>query len=164
MIQANLTQQLLFFAVFWGLLLTFSSCSVEQPEVIGIQEVAFVSLRKDILTLKITPIIRNPNSIGIRLAGLDAEVQVAGEVLGTGTSNDAIEVPGNSDTPVALNVDIKTQQFKRRILGLLQQESVELDVASNFYVEIQGNRISLPYSYQQTVNPKVELARLLLSM
>lgn len=164
MIQANLTQQLLFFAVLGGLLLTFSSCSVEQPEVIGIQEVAFVSLRKDILTLAITPIIRNPNSVGIRLAGLDAEVQVAGEVLGTGTSNDAIEIPGNSDTPVALNVDIKTQQFKRRILGLLQQERVELDVASNFHVEIQGKRISLPYSYQQTVNPKVELARLLLSL
>lgn len=149
---------------FWGLILTLSSCSVEQPEVVGIQEVEFVSLRKDVLTLKITPIIRNPNSVDIRLAGLDAEVQVAGEVLGTGTSNDAIAVPGNSDTPVALNIGIKTQQFKRRILGLLQQDSVELDVASKLHFEIQGKRISLPYTYQQTVNPKVELARLLLSL
>ncbi len=164
MIQANLTQQLLFFAVFGSLILTFSACSVEQPEVIGIQEVAFVSLRQDVLTLKITPIIRNPNSMGIRLAGLDAEVQVAGELLGTGTSDDAIEIPANSDTPVALNIDIKTQYFKRRILSLLQQDSVELDVASTFYIEIQGKRISLPYTYQQTVNPKVELARLLLSL
>jgi LEA14-like dessication related protein len=146
-------------------LILFSSCSYEYPEVKGIRQVMFKSLSGDVLKVQINPVIHNPNPVPFWVDYTIVEVRLDKKDLGQSESTKRIDIKANGDSefPLDLSIPVKGINLKQEIPKWILKDSILLEMDGKYTFKNSVKDVTVPYNYKTWIEPKKELARLLIS-
>lgn len=142
------------------------SCQFNYPELVKIQELklkGYNPLTKT-LSLSYKPTVHNDNDFPLWVDKVETEILFDGYSLGTTKSDKRIKLGANQDSKFLLDQKIKVDEFIKQLRSGLKKDSISIELDGKYTFKAQEAEITLPYSYKTFVNPKKDLARLLLGL
>lgn len=142
------------------------SCQFNYPELVKIKELklkGYNPLNKT-LSLSYRPTVHNPNDYPLWVDRVETEILFDGVSLGNTSSDKRIKLAAKEDSEFLLDQKIKVDEFIKQIRAAAKKDSISLEIDGKYTFKAKEAEITLPYSYQTYVNPKKDLARLLLGL
>ena len=124
----------------------FASLSEPGVEVAGIRFKS-VSLSQLSISFYVTLDVDNSNPIGGKLTGVDANVYIDGQFIGTSYSEREFDIDANAVSEVEVVLDVTSVP-----LGLLTKNSVEVEVEGTTYLKVSFLDFEVPFDETRTVN------------
>lgn len=149
--------------LFFGLCI---SCQFNYPELVKIKELklkGYNPLTKT-LSLSYKPTVHNTNDYPLWVDKVETEILFDGYSLGTTSSDQRIKLAANEDSEFLLDQKIKVDEFIKQLRAGLKKDSISIELDGKYTFKAKETEITVPYSYQTYVNPKKDLARLLLGL
>lgn len=152
-------KNLIYFLLIVGILY---SCTVRKaPTFIKVDNIQFLSLKNDTVTLQANAYFKNENDIGGKIATDKINVIVNNEEVAH-VSSEEFKVPANKDFSIPLKVFIPTSKLfknnKSGLLGTLINAVVNKSIDVRFKGEIQYRILGFSNTYLVDKTEKVKLS------
>lgn len=138
----------------------FVSCTLnEKPEFVGLQNIAFVDSRSNIVMLNADAVFNNPNDLGGTLKTDDLKILLNGKAVAQLTSK-AFSVPSKANFTVPLKVEIpidsiiNNSSINSLISSLFSQE-VDIQYLGEIDYNVLGYSSSYDVNTTQTLKIKL---------
>ncbi len=130
------------------LLLGLAGCAVLQEQLknpeVAVQKVDITRLSLTDMDLGVQLGIDNPNPFGIALAGLDYRVEIEGQPLIRGQSDQRVKVASGGKSQLTLPLSLHYQDMADGLGALLRQDRVAYTLSG----KLDFGLISVPYSHR----------------
>ena len=107
-----------------ALILSFSSCSIKEPEFREVKKLAIkkAGLKSSTLTMEV--VMHNPNGFGVDLSRADLDLYIDDSFLGRTEQQYKVHIPKNSDFSVPVSLEVNTKTVLKNSLNVLLNEKV----------------------------------------
>ncbi len=104
--------------------------------------------------------VHNPNPMTVRVLGYDYEVRVAGQNVAQGVGNQAVTLPAQGETTVAVPVVLKLRNLPGLLPHLLDGRKVPVDIAGGLRLpQTLGLRVPFRFREELTLQEGLEELR-----
>lgn len=105
---------------------SLSSCQSPfvNPEVVSVSNIVITEMDSSLLTLKVTPVVRNGNNSALSISSINAKVFLDGEYLGTGNSETGFEIKPGDTTHIPVLAEIPLQNLMPLLPRIAGRDSV----------------------------------------
>ncbi|MCB9235106.1 MAG: LEA type 2 family protein [Bacteroidia bacterium] len=147
--------QNLFSLILFCLLLTLFSCDqVKEPEFQTMKDLKFnsVNLKGD-LRLTAKAVFSNPNPVGIKISGMDLNVDIEGHEAAHVVQQVASEMKPNADFSLPLTIDIPIEKvvvnLKDTVTSIFKKKKYKVEMEGTIQVELLGAQVDVPFEYEE---------------
>lgn len=142
------------------------SCQFSAPKLVKVKDFKLKGYNPLSKTLSISykPTVHNNNDYPLWVDKVETEILFDGFSLGTTSSDKRIKLEANQDSEFLLDQKIKVDEFIKQLRAGLDKDSISIELDGKYTFLAKETEITLPYSYKTYVNPKKDLARLLLGL
>lgn len=113
--------------------------NIQKPEV-DFERVTLSDLSFDAVDLLFSFTVRNPNAIGVQLAGFDYDFEINGNAFISGKNDQGLSIPARRKNTVRLPVSLRFKEIFQSYQSIARQDSsaYKLSCAFSFEVPILG--------------------------
>ena len=121
-----------------GVFGTTSSCSsYKDPTIESLDSIEFLALEDNLVSVKISVTINNPNSMGITLNGVNTIIYIDKVYVGTSVSTQKIKIKKDGLTSVSFDSNIDLDSFSRVFPKVIKKEGLsDVTVDGVFKVKV----------------------------
>ncbi len=121
--------------------LLFTSCATTDPMEVSLVNVAFTSATVFETSNQFVIRIDNPTPAGWSLEGSSHRIYLNGLYIGTGLSDQAVELPRLSSLSLPVSVHLSNLKLATRVKPIIESRSFEYRIESTLYARQPSRRI-----------------------
>lgn len=121
--------------LLWGsTFFSLSSCQSPfvNPEVVSVSNIVITEMDSSLLTLKVTPVVRNGNNSALSISSVNAKVFLDGEYLGIGSSETGFEIKPGDTTHIPVLAEIPLLNLTPLLPRIAGRDSVLARVEGSY--------------------------------
>lgn len=126
-----------------------------EPTFQQMKNVKVKELKGNHLVVTADALFHNPNDYGIKLTGIDLDVEIDDKEAGKVMQVEPIQIPAASDftVPVTADLDIKslTKDFFKNALNLLKSKKVKVHYEGIITVQALNIALDIPVDYTEEI-------------